>query len=177
MGVAIGDQVLDLAGLAQAGLLAGPGWFAAPSLNAFMAAGPAAWRTARARLTELLTDPRHRALVEPHLERQEAVELRLPFEVADYVDFYSSREHATTVGQIFRPGSPPLSRNWLHLPVGYHGRAGSVVVSGTPVTRPRGQLRPAAPARMCRASARRSGSTSRPRSASSWGSVPRWASG
>ncbi|HSS88172.1 MAG TPA: fumarylacetoacetase, partial [Streptosporangiaceae bacterium] len=70
VGVAIGDQVLDLAGLAQAGMLAGPGWFAAPSLNAFMAAGPAAWRAARARLTELLTDPRHRALVEPHLERQ-----------------------------------------------------------------------------------------------------------
>ena len=142
VGVAIGDQVLDLAGLAQDGLLPGPGWFAASSLNAFMAAGPAIWRTARARLTELLTDPRHRAQVEPHLERQAAVEFRLPFEVADYVDFYSSREHATTVGQIFRPGSPPLSRNWLHLPVGYHGRAGSVVVSGTPVTRPCGQLRP-----------------------------------
>jgi fumarylacetoacetase len=145
VGVAIGDHVLDLAGLAQAGLLAGPGWFAAPSLNAFMAAGPAAWHPARARLTELLADPRHRDLVEPHLERQAAVELRLPFEVADYVDFYSSRDHASTVGQIFRPGSPPLPRNWLHLPVGYHGRAGSVVASGTPVIRPRGQFQPAGP--------------------------------
>jgi fumarylacetoacetase len=143
VGVAIGDQVLDLAGLARAGLLAGPGWFAAPSLNAFMAAGPAAWHLARARLTELLTDPRHRGLVEPHLARQAAVELRRPFEVADYVDFYSSRDHASTVGQIFRPGSAPLPRNWLYLPVGYHGRAGSVVVSGTPVIRPRGQLQPA----------------------------------
>jgi fumarylacetoacetase len=143
VGAAIGDNVLDLAGLAGAGLLAGPAWFAAPSLNAFMAAGPAAWHAARTRLTELLTDPRHRGMVEPHLERQAAVELRLPFEVADYVDFYSSRDHASTVGQIFRPGSSPLPRNWLHLPAGYHGRAGSVVVSGTPVTRPRGQFWPA----------------------------------
>jgi fumarylacetoacetase len=143
VGVAIGDHVLDLAGLAHAGLLTAPHWFAAPSLNPFMAAGPAAWHRSRARLTELLTDPRHRGQVEPHLERQAAVELRLPFEVADYVDFYSSRDHASTVGQIFRPGTPPLPRNWLHLPVGYHGRAGSVVVSGTPVVRPRGQFRPA----------------------------------
>jgi fumarylacetoacetase len=143
VGVAIGEHVLDLAGLAQADLLPGPGWFAASTLNAFMAAGPAAWRTARARITELLADTRHRGQVEPHLERQAAVELRLPFTVADYVDFYSSRDHASTVGRIFRPGSPPLPRNWLHLPAGYHGRAGSVVVSGTPVTRPRGQLLPA----------------------------------
>jgi fumarylacetoacetase len=143
VGVAIGEHVLDLAGLAQAGLLLTPGWFAAPTLNAFMAAGPAAWRTARARITELLADGRHRGQVEPHLERLVAVELRLPFEIPDYVDFYSSRDHATTVGQIFRPGSPPLPRNWLHLPAGYHGRAGSVVVSGTPVARPSGQLLPA----------------------------------
>ena len=140
VGVAIGGHVLDLAGLAAAGLLEHPGWFAAPALNAFMAAGPAAWHPARARITELLTDPRHRARVEPHLVPRAAVELRLPFEVADYVDFYSSRDHASTVGQIFRPGSPPLPRNWLHLPAGYHGRAGSVVVSGTPVIRPHGQL-------------------------------------
>ncbi len=142
VGAAIGGHVLDLAAVAQAGLLAGASWFAAPALNPFMAAGPAAWDQTRARLTELLTDPRHRELVEPHLEPQAAVELRLPFVVADYVDFYSSREHATTVGQIFRPGSPPLHPNWLHLPVGYHGRAGSVVVSGTPVIRPHGQFRP-----------------------------------
>lgn len=145
VGVAIGEHVLDLAGLARAGLLPEPGWFAAPSLNAFMAAGPPSWHQTRGRLTELLADPRHRDLVEPHLERQVAVELRLPFEVADYVDFYSSRDHASTVGQIFRPGSPPLPRNWLHLPVGYHGRAGSVVVSGTPVIRPSGQFLPAGP--------------------------------
>jgi fumarylacetoacetase len=141
-GVAIGNHVLDLAGLAGAGLLAGHDWFAQPSLNGFMAAGPAAWQATRARLTELLSGPQHRALVEPHLACQADVELRLPFEVADYVDFYSSRDHASRVGRIFRPGAPPLPRNWLHLPAGYHGRAGSVMVSGTPVIRPCGQHQP-----------------------------------
>ncbi len=148
VGVAIGGQVLDLASLASAGLLDGdelrpaPGWFGSPVLNGFMAAGPAAWQAVRGHLTALLTDARQRELVMPHLAAQDAVELRLPFEVADYVDFYSSREHASTVGEIFRPGSPPLPRNWLHLPAGYHGRAGSVVVSGTPVIRPHGQYLP-----------------------------------
>jgi fumarylacetoacetase len=148
VGVAIGGHVLDLAGLASDGLLASngllarPGWFDSPALNDFMAAGPAAWRAVRGRLTGLLTDPRQRDLVEPHLTSQDEVELRLPFAVADYVDFYSSRDHASTVGEIFRPGSPPLPRNWLHLPAGYHGRAGSVVVSGTPVIRPHGQYLP-----------------------------------
>src|SRR5262249_35980343 len=64
----------------------------------------------------------------------------LPFTVADYADFYSSRHHAENVGRIFRPGREPLPANWLHLPVGYHGRSGTVVVSGTPIRRPRGQL-------------------------------------
>lgn len=142
-GVAIGEYVLDLAGVAGAGLLDGRGWFAWPALNRFMAAGPAAWQATRARLTELLSGHQHRDLVEPHLVRQADVELRLPFKVADYVDFYSFRDHASRVGEIFRPGMPPLPRNWLHLPAGYHGRAGSVVVSGTPVTRPSGQYPPA----------------------------------
>jgi fumarylacetoacetase len=148
VGVAIGDQVLDLAGLASDGLLSGEGrepaagWFDSPSLNGFMAAGPAAWQTVRSRVTALLTDPRQRDRTEPHLASLATVRLRLPFKVADYVDFYSSRDHASTVGEIFRPGSPPLPRNWLHLPVGYHGRAGSVVASGTPVIRPHGQYLP-----------------------------------
>jgi fumarylacetoacetase len=153
VGVAIGAQILDLAALAEAGLLTGPGrgtgnaeaalgWFAAPSLNAFMAAGPGTWSVTRARVTELLRDPRHRPVVEPHLVSRASAGLLLPFEVADYVDFYSSREHASTVGRIFRPGSPELPANWLHLPAGYHGRAGSVVVSGTPVIRPHGQRQP-----------------------------------
>jgi fumarylacetoacetase len=148
VGTAVGEFVLDLAALADAGLLAGPGWQAAPdwfaagSLNAFMAAGPQRWRHVRSRLTGLLSRPEHRGEVEPHLLRQDSVELLLPFEVADYVDFYASREHASRVGQIFRPASPGLPPNWLHLPIGYHGRAGTVVVSGTPVVRPCGQWLP-----------------------------------
>jgi len=80
-------------------------------------------------------------VVEPRLVPLAEVRLHLPFAVADYVDFYASRNHAENVGAIFRPGQPPLPRNWLHMPLGYHGRAGSVVVSGTPVTRPSGQRR------------------------------------
>lgn len=141
VGVAIGDHVLDLAGLAADRLLAGPEWFAAASLNPFMAAGPAAWHAVRARLGQLVTDPASSPAVTPRLIARGEVSLHLPFEVADYVDFYSSRDHATTVSGIFRPDGPPLHRNWLHLPVGYHGRAGSVQVSGTPVIRPCGQRR------------------------------------
>src|SRR5215472_11298161 len=153
VGVAIGEHVLDLAAAAAHGLLTGaaprgtgPGpdvrWFVAGSLNRFMAAGPGAWQQTRARVTELLSDARQRRSLEPHLIPRHTVRLRLPFEVADYVDFYSSRDHAATVGSIFRPEAPGLPRNWLHLPVGYHGRAGSVVVSGTPVVRPGGQRWP-----------------------------------
>ncbi len=139
VGVALGDHVLDLAGLARDGLLADRGWFAAGSLNPFMAAGPAAWHAARARLTQLATDPALQGAVTPHLHARGDVRLHLPVEVADYVDFYSSRDHASTVGRIFRPDGPPLPRNWLHLPVAYHGRAGSVFASGTPIVRPCGQ--------------------------------------
>lgn len=132
IGVAVGELVLDLAGVLGER-------FAAGSLNGFMAAGPDTWRRVRERLVTLLTDASHRALVEPHLSPLADVELHLPFEVADYVDFYSSREHAENLGRILRPGAEPLLPNWRHLPVGYHGRAGTVVVSGTPVTRPCGQ--------------------------------------
>jgi fumarylacetoacetase len=139
VGVAVGEQVLDLAGLAGAGALGRRRWFAARSLNRFMAAGPAAWRGVRARITELLTSPEYRPQAEPHLIPLPSVQLHLPFDVADYVDFYASRDHAENVGRIFRPHSEPLAPNWLHMPVGYHGRAGTVVVSGTPVRRPVGQ--------------------------------------
>ena len=139
VGVAIGDHVLDLAGLAADGELAGRDWFASGTLNAFMAAGPAAWHSVRARLTQLLSDPACRPMASRRLIPRDDVELQLPVAVGDYVDFYSSRNHAATVGGIFRPGGPALPRNWLHLPVGYHGRAGSVFVSGTPITRPYGQ--------------------------------------
>jgi fumarylacetoacetase len=140
-GVAIGDQVLDVAGVADDLRLPLRDLLAGPDLNRFLAAGPAPWREARERITEWLTSPAHRGVVAPHLVPLAGVRLHLPFAVADYVDFYASRNHAENVGAIFRPGQPPLPRNWLHMPLGYHGRAGSVVVSGTPVTRPSGQRR------------------------------------
>ena len=139
VGVAIGDQVLDLAPLAAAEGLDGAHVFDQPSLNAFLALGRPSWRAVRAWLTELLTHPVYAATVEPHLVDQRAVRLHLPFEVADYVDFYASEHHASNVGRIFRPDSEPLTPNWRHLPIGYHGRAGTIVVSGTDVVRPRGQ--------------------------------------
>lgn len=139
VGVAIGDRVLDLAGLAGAGLIEDRGWFASGALNPFMAAGRAAWTANRARLRELLTNAAHRDAVSPHLIPVADVELLRPFEVADYVDFYSSEHHATNVGRIFRPQGEPLLPNWKHLPVGYHGRAGTVYASGTPIVRPCGQ--------------------------------------
>jgi fumarylacetoacetase len=131
--VRIGDSVLDLAPLL------GEQVFAEPSLNAFMAQGRARWRDVRARITELLTDERHRASVETTLHPLSGVRLYRPFEVGDYVDFYASENHAANVGRLFRPGGEALTPNWKHLPVGYHGRSGTVVVSGTPVPRPNGQ--------------------------------------
>jgi fumarylacetoacetase len=132
-GVAIGDSVLDLAAAT------GDEVHATGSLNAFLARGPAAWRELRDRLTGWLTDAAHRGVVEPHLVPREQVTMHLPVEVADYVDFYSSRHHAENLGRMFRPDSEPLTPNWKHLPIGYHGRAGTVAVSGTPVVRPSGQ--------------------------------------
>ncbi|MGW3887489.1 fumarylacetoacetase [Micromonospora chokoriensis] len=143
IGVRIGSWVLDLAAAEAADLVLAAGTLCRPTLNDFMALGRPQWTAVRQRITELLTDPAHRAVVEPLLVPLEDVELLLPIEVADYVDFYSSEHHASNVGQIFRPGQPPLLPNWKHLPIGYHGRAGTVVVSGTPVVRPTGQ-RPSA---------------------------------
>ena len=117
-----GGTVFDLSGLDDV--------FRAPSLNAFMAEGQTAWAEARARVSEGTPVP------------AAEVELHLPFEVADYIDFYSSLEHATNLGKLFRPGAEPLLPNWRHLPVGYHGRAGTIVVSGTPIRRPHGQSKP-----------------------------------
>ncbi|MEV1318597.1 fumarylacetoacetase [Micromonospora arborensis] len=139
IGVRIGSWVFDLAAAEAAELVLAAGALLRPTLNEFMALGRPQWTAARQRITELLTDPAHRAAVEPMLVPLNDVELLLPIEVADYVDFYSSEHHAANVGQIFRPGQPPLLPNWKHLPIGYHGRAGTVVVSGTPVIRPTGQ--------------------------------------
>jgi fumarylacetoacetase len=149
-GVAIGSQVLDLAVLEQAGLLsvAPPGGrvFDRATLNAFVALGRAAWTRARRRIGELLSENepvlrdnatlRTRALV-PMADAQ----LHLPVEIPGYTDFYSSKEHATNVGSMFRDPKNALLPNWVHLPIAYNGRASSVVVSGTPIRRPQGQLK------------------------------------
>jgi fumarylacetoacetase len=135
IGVAIGDYVLDLAGVFDDAV------FAAPVLNRFLAQGKSRWQEVRQRITDLLTDPRHQASVRPHLVPRAQVRLHMPVEVADYVDFYASIDHAQNMGRILRPDQEPLLPNWRWLPVGYHGRAGTVVISGTPITRPRGQRR------------------------------------
>jgi fumarylacetoacetase len=138
--VAIGSSVLDLAALASGGLLPGlDGAFAQPSLNGFLAHGPRAWATVRERLVVLLGQPQRQAVVSRALHPLGSVRMRLPIEVADYVDFYSSLDHATNMGRLLRPDGPALPPAWRHLPIGYHGRAGTVVVSGTPVVRPWGQ--------------------------------------
>ena len=111
------------------------------SLNPLMAEGRQVRESVRRWITGLLTDETERDLVEPHLVPLADVTMHLPVEVADYVDFYASLEHASNVGRIFRPDQEPLLPNWRHLPVGYHGRAGTIVPSGTPVIRPSGQRR------------------------------------
>ncbi|CAN9506859.1 unnamed protein product [Ophioblennius macclurei] len=151
IGVAIGDQILDLSVIKS--LFKGPVMtrhqdvFDQPTLNGFMALGYQAWREVRRTLQELLSanestlrddiSLRSRAFV-----HQSAATMHLPAEIGDYTDFYSSRDHATNVGIMFRGKENALMPNWLRLPVGYHGRASSVVVSGTPIRRPSGQMRP-----------------------------------
>ena len=140
VGVRIGSHVLDLGRAEQAGLLDAAGALAARSnLDHLLAAGPPVWRRVRERLQQLLLEARWRAELEPLLMPLDRVRLALPFTVGDYVDFYSSEHHAGNLGRILRPGQPPVLPNWHHLPVGYHGRGGTVVVSGTPVRRPCGQ--------------------------------------
>jgi fumarylacetoacetase len=130
VGFLAGDQIVDLA---AAGLGAE---FEQPSLNALLARGRGAWEDAVGQALELVE-----ADEGPRVPLAHAT-LSLPFEVADYVDFYSSLEHATNLGRMFRPDQEPLLPNWRWLPVGYHGRAGTVVVSGTDVVRPCGEVRP-----------------------------------
>ncbi|MDG4768415.1 fumarylacetoacetase [Solwaraspora sp. WMMD406] len=141
LGVRVGDLVLDLRGAEEADEILAGGALCAPTLDAFLAMGRAQWTTTRRRIVELLTEPEHQARIAPLLIPLSEVDLALPFTVGDYVDFYSSEQHASNVGQIFRPGQPLLTPNWRHLPIGYHGRAGTVVVSGTPIVRPYGQRR------------------------------------
>lgn len=149
VGVAIGDYVLDLWELEQDSRLdVGPlGVFSQPSLNAFMALGPKVWSATRARISELLRSDHpelrdNRELRARALVPMADVRLHMPFAVSGYTDFYSSKEHATNVGVMFRGKDNALQPNWLHMPIGYNGRASTVVVGGTKVRRPRGQLKP-----------------------------------
>jgi len=148
-GVAIGDYVLDLWELEQDSRLdVGPlGVFSGPSLNAFMALGPKVWSMTRARISELLRHDHPELRDNDELRKRTLVpmadvKLHLPIAVSGYTDFYSSKEHATNVGVMFRGKDNALQPNWLHMPIGYNGRASTVVVSGTRVRRPRGQLKP-----------------------------------
>jgi fumarylacetoacetase len=142
IGVAIGEHILDLYAIADAGLVPHGEVLQDVDLNGFLALGRDAWAAVRDRITGLLTDGNTEvqdAGIE--LVRQDAVTMHLPFSPGDYVDFYSSLEHATNLGKMFRPDSEPLLPNWRHLPVGYHGRASTVVVSGTRIRRPHGQTK------------------------------------
>ncbi len=153
VGVAIGDMILDLAALERRSLLKTPPVagaqtpiFAERSLNAFMALGRPAWRETRAQISRLLRadEPALRddaALRQESLVPMSAAELLLPVEIGDYTDFYSSKEHASNVGTMFRGPEHALPPNWLHLPIAYHGRASSIVVSGTDLHRPCGQTK------------------------------------
>jgi fumarylacetoacetase len=131
VGAGLGTHIIDLE------RAFGDKIFAEPSLNSFLARGPRAWQRIRERLLGFVRGGQITGTV-PIAEAT----LHLPFEVADFADFYSSLEHATNAGRILRPDDPGLARNWREMPVGYHGRAGTVVVSGTPVVRPHGQIAP-----------------------------------
>ena len=147
----VGDVIVDLSILADSGLLDGTGIpreaFVAPHLNELMKGGTAFVRALRARLSDLLRHDNAElrddsTLREDALLPPEQVTMHLPVTVGDYTDFYSSRDHATNVGTMFRDPANALLPNWLHLPVGYHGRASSIIPSGVPVRRPMGQTRP-----------------------------------
>ena len=143
--VAIGDQILDLSGLEEAGLLTstdGRDLFLFPDLNDFMGSGAEMWAAVRAELQAMLAEgaPNQDKTAE-HLIPMAEVDMLLPFAVAEFTDFYAGRHHATNVGTMFRGPENALPPNWLHIPIGYNGRASSVVVSGTEIRRPWGQLK------------------------------------
>jgi fumarylacetoacetase len=146
VGVAIGEWIADLAALDLAGLLPVSGVFARPRLNDFIALGRDAWREVRIALSALLsrdnaTLRENAALRQRALVPQSNATLHLPVEIPGYTDFYSSKEHATNVGSMFRDPKNALLPNWSEMPIGYNGRASSVIVSGTPVRRPNGQIK------------------------------------
>ncbi len=143
VGVAVGDRILDLTTAADRLLPGRIADFAAGTLDHFLAAGDLAWAQVRTALTDWLSQDQYRTAIEDLLMPAASVTMHLPFAVADYVDFYTSEQHATNVGRIFRPDDEPLTPNWRHLPIGYHGRSGTIVPSGTPIRRPCGQTKPA----------------------------------
>lgn len=143
-GVAIGDMIFDMLAAEEAGLieLADDPVFDVPYWNDVMELGPEAWGALRARLQELLaTGAAEQAAVAPHLVPMSDARMELPIVVAEFTDFYSGRHHATNVGTMFRGAENALPPNWLHIPIGYNGRASSVVVSGTDIIRPNGQTK------------------------------------
>ena len=151
--VRIGDYALDLKVLAELGYLKETGFdssdFDAPFLNPMMKKGKLAVRGLRNRISELLLDSstslqNNPSQIEQVLHLISTVEVSMPVEIGDYTDFYSSKEHATNVGMMFRDPSNALLPNWLWIPVAYHGRASSIVLSGQDIHRPKGQIKPSA---------------------------------
>ena len=143
IGVAIGDHVLDLNMIEKAGLFPTPKpAFNKQSLNTFMAMGPKIWSKTRKIISQELSNQTSdfRGFSNVLIPLKD-INLFMPFMVSDYTDFYASREHATNVGTMFRGANNALMPNWLHMPIGYNGRASTVVVSGTDVKRPRGQIK------------------------------------
>lgn len=143
VGVAVDEHVLDLTSAAAVVVPRHAELFARGTLDAFLATGPETWHHVREALLEWVGDDTHQHVVEKHLIDREQVQLAVPFTIGDYVDFYASEQHASNVGRIFRPDSEPLTPNWKHLPIGYHGRSGTIFESGTAIRRPHGQRREA----------------------------------
>ena len=143
-GIAIGIHIVDLASLAEAELIdVSPFVFRQSTLNEFIGLGKKVTNKVRLDVQRLLTDTNSPLKGKPEmLVLQADVQMHLPVHIGDYTDFYSSIEHATNVGKMFRDPENALLPNWRHIPVGYHGRASSIVVSGTPIKRPKGQLMP-----------------------------------
>jgi fumarylacetoacetase len=149
IGMPIGKRILDLRVVAESGLVDGAcnrDWLTKPCLNELFAAGRAPLRALRERVSSLLRrdgDPALRlANAEFFFVSRADAAMLLPVEIGDYVDFYSSLEHATNLGRLFRPDAEPLLPNWRWMPIGYHGRSGTIVVDGTPIVRPKGQRKP-----------------------------------
>lgn len=134
----VGDHLIDLAGVSV-----GTRWeglLGRPDLTVLLDSGPETWSAVREWLRMLVTDPAQRPLTEAHLSPLADADLVLPLEIGDYTDFYASEHHAANVGRMYRPDSPPLLPNWKHLPISYHGRAGTVIPSGSHIPRPQGQF-------------------------------------